>query len=290
MDETNETNSQPLEEAPEPKDTNESLLESQVIAEGTLEGQVSNAEGSVADASVSVGLVSTLTDSKGKFVLEYIPPGIVRLRVTSPTSRFNNSATDIIVEAGKRKEVFVFLTEIVGSVEGAVTDESGKPLPGAEVSSLFRLGRESLTAKTDEKGYYVFHEIPRGSYFVRAKAKGFMSDGQTVNVIEGKSAVADYKLKSGNLSISGKVVNNDGGKVECELHLLKMGIIVTRVKLTTEGSEGYVFSDLVSGDYEIGVLAPGYNGKGWRGKLEKNEVVDFVLEHLEENTQTSGYG
>ena len=105
-----------------------------------------------------------LSDSKGNFLLEHVPPGIAKIRTKSPTSRFYDSTLDVLVETDKRNNLFIFLTEVTGIVEGTITDESGKPLVGAEVSGLFRLGKDALVAKTDENGqFHVFTAGPRGA-------------------------------------------------------------------------------------------------------------------------------
>lgn len=250
----------------------------QKIAEGSIEGQVANAEGPVVSATVSIGMNITYTDSKGEFLIEHIPLGIQKVRAKSPTSRFYDSAIDTLVQADRRNELFIFLSEVTGSVEGTVVDESGKPLIGAEVSGLFRLSNPPEIATTDEKGRFTFKDIPRGSYFVRAKAIGHMIDGVSVNVIGGSTVVADFKLKSGSLTITGNVLSKQGAPLGCELLLMRKGIVVTRAYTTEAGYGKFRFENLVPDVYEIGTLAAGYISKGWHGKLEESAVVNFELE------------
>ena len=180
------------------------------IAEGSIDGQVSCVEGPVSNATVSIGMISSYTDSKGNFLLEHVPPGIAKIRARSPTSRFYDTTLDVLVETDKRNNLFIFLTEVTGTVEGSITDEDGKPLAGAEVSGLFRLGKEALVARSDENGHYFFADVPRGSYYVRARALGHMIEGATVNVIGGSTTQTNFTLQPASLSISGKVVSNEG--------------------------------------------------------------------------------
>ena len=259
------------------------------LAEGSIDGQVACIEGPVTNASVSIGMISTFSDAKGNFLLEHIPPGIVKLRVKSPVTRFYDSSTDVLIEADQKKNVFIFLTEVTGVVEGVITDESGKPIVGGEVSGMFRLAKPPVTTKSDEKGHYNFTDVPRGSYYIRARAQGFMTEGADVSVTGGSQIVKNFQLKIANLSISGKVTTKEGAAVDCEVYLMRRGIVVTRVN-TVKGSDGrYAFPDLIPDNYEIGVLAPGYIARGWTGKLEKAETVDFDLEVMPVTNTDSSY-
>ena len=93
------------------------------------------------NATVSIGMNSTLSDAKGNFFLEHVPPGIVKIRVKSPTTRFYDSSVDVLVETDKRKNLFIFLKEVTGTVEGVITDESGKLLVGAKFTVFSGLER-----------------------------------------------------------------------------------------------------------------------------------------------------
>ncbi len=219
----------------------------QKIAEGSIDGQVATSEGPVINATVMFGVIETFTDTKGNFLLEHIPPGIGKIIVKSTTNRFNDLTLDVLVEADKRKTLFLFLTEVTGTVEGTVTDESGKPLVGAEVWSVFRLGKPEVTVKTDEKGHYNFSEIPRGVYFVRARANKHMIEGATVNVKGASAVVADITLKTAALSITGKVVRKkDGAAVDCQIYLMRKGIVVTTATTNSSGDGKFIFDNLIT--------------------------------------------
>lgn len=249
------------------------------IAEGSIDGQVSCTEGPVRNATVSFGVVETFTDNKGYFLLEHVSPGIGKIRVKPTSTRFYDSTTDVLVEADKRKNIFIFLTEVTGRVEGIVTDENGKPLVGAEVWSLFRLGKPAISTKTDENGHYLFEDILRGSYYVRAKADGHMIEGVTINVTGGSTAVTNFKLASGALSVSGHVVSKKDGKgIDCLVYLMRKGIVVTTTQTTVSGEGKFAFENLTPDIYEISTVAAGYQARGWRAEVQKSEVVNFELE------------
>ncbi len=228
------------------------------------------------NAKLSFGVVNTFTDQKGNFLFEHIPPGIGKIRVE--TTRFHNYEQDILIEAGEnRKGLSIFLTEVTGTIEGIIKDETGKALAEAEVSGIFRLAKPPATTKTDDKGHYIFTEIPRGSYHVRANAQGCAIDGAIVNVNGGSPALINFTLRPGNLAISGEVLTKQGrAPLDSEIYLMRNGVVVARSNKFGHGR--FIFNNLVSDIYEIEVLSPGYVSRGWRGKLEKSETLDFELE------------
>lgn len=260
----------------------------QNLAEGSVEGQIACIDGPVKNATVSIGMISAFSDAKGNFLIEHVPPGIGKIRVKPPVSKFYDYSQDVLIEANNRKKLFIFLTEITGTVEGTVSDETGKPLVGAEISGLFRLGK-SETSKTDENGHYIFNEVPRGVYYIRARAQGFMTEGADVNATGGNTALSNFTLKAASLSITGKVLSKEGTAIDSDIYLMRKGIVVTKVKTITTSGGSFAFTDLIPDNYEIEVLCSGYDGKGWSGKLEKSEVVNFVVEKTKASTKSSAF-
>lgn len=76
-----------------------------------------------------------------------------------------------------------------GAIAGIVTDSgNGMPDVGATVSDGVR------TASTDASGQYIIGGVPEGSYTVTASAAGYSSASQTVSVVAGQTAVANFAL------------------------------------------------------------------------------------------------
>ncbi len=245
--------------------------------EGAVEGLVATASGPLANAVVRIPEVKVTTDSKGKFVIEHLPIGSFSLLVDSPTARFRGSTTVVRTEAERRVTAFIFLGEAVGTIDGDVVDEKGNSLREAEVSGLFHATHDAEAVKVDEKGHFSIKDVPPGTHFLRAKAPGFMTEGQSVEVVGNAPSTCRFVLKPGLLSIAGKVTDSQGRGVEAEVYLMKGGVVVERKK-TKSGEGDYAFRDLVPANFELTVVAPGLGPKGWMGKLEKDEVVDFRLE------------
>jgi hypothetical protein len=250
----------------------------QRIAEGSVDGQVSCVEGPMSNATVSIGVLEAVTDAKGSFLLEHVPLGIALLRVRPSSNRYHEFSQDVLIEPDKNENLFVFLTEVTGTIEGIVTGEKGEPLVGATISGLFRLGKPDVITQTDRNGHYYFGDILRGSYYLRAKAKGYMIQGVSVDVA-GNKAVADFGLKSASLSISGIVLSKkEKTAVDCQIYLMRDGIVVTTAITSQSGNGKFSFDDLVPGTYEMSTLANGYSGQGIRVELQKSETVSFELE------------
>ncbi len=246
-------------------------------AEGALSGIVATASGPLADAAVWFEERKTITDAKGRFLMEHLPPGKITLRVIPPTPRFEDSPTPVTVVQDKQTDVFLFVRESVGVVEGDVFDERGNVIVGAEVYGFFRASGPSESVKTDEKGHFRLEGITPGGHYIRASAPGFMTEGVSVEVVGGKPVACTFSLKKGSTSVRGRVTDAEGNGIEGEIYLLKAGVVVT--KLSTKLGDGtFSFSDLVPAVYELTIVAPGYAPTGWRGELEKDKTLEFKLE------------
>ncbi len=85
-------------------------------------------------------------------------------------------------------------SETTGAMAGQVSDPSGAPLPGAEVTVASSTTGLRRTVQTDESGRFSFPDLKPGPYRVEAKAQGFedqtigplsvpLGQTQTVNVV-----------------------------------------------------------------------------------------------------------
>src|SRR5262249_55298634 len=87
-----------------------------------------------------------------------------------------------------------------GTVRGTVTDDSGAVIPGATITVTNKgtgVPRETIS---DESGTYVVSNLAAGPYEVKAELQRFQTQIQTVTVLTGAAANADFKLKVGAAS------------------------------------------------------------------------------------------
>jgi hypothetical protein len=255
-----------------------SMKDTKPVPTGSVAGVVTTTRGPLPGALVSIGELKTTTNASGRFVLEKVATGSVKLTVLSPDAQFEGTSADVIVDENDVNDLNLYLHESSGTISGTVTDEGGNPLPKAKVwGTLATL--EPVTVETNEKGHYEFAGAPAGEHYIRAKADGYMTEGVSVRVSGSKTSECDFALKAGAISLSGSVLGPRGEPVVADLYLMRKGVVVLRVH--TSPSDGrYVFPDLIPGVYEIAMVSPGYSPQGWSGRLKKDGVADFKLTEL----------
>jgi hypothetical protein len=81
----------------------------------------------------------------------------------------------------------------VGSLEGVVQDERGRPVDGAAVSAV---GATTITVVTDRRGRFEMSGVPPGAYLVRARLEGFTTlRPQMVRVAPSARASSQLSLR-----------------------------------------------------------------------------------------------
>lgn len=75
-----------------------------------------------------------------------------------------------------------FAQTATGTIEGTVTDQNGVVIPGATVSIENTAIAFKKSIVSDSNGYFIFKEIPSGSFKVTVSASGFYVLSQTVEV------------------------------------------------------------------------------------------------------------
>ena len=76
----------------------------------------------------------------------------------------------------------VLVAQQPGVVRGAVEDPSGAPVAAASVKLTAKAAGTELKTVTDEKGHFVFPEVPPGKYVLRVKMEGFQKAEVPVEV------------------------------------------------------------------------------------------------------------
>ncbi|MFI5169977.1 MAG: TonB-dependent receptor domain-containing protein [Vicinamibacterales bacterium] len=80
-----------------------------------------------------------------------------------------------------------------GSVAGTVTDATGAPASGVEVTLVSPLGAITATTRSDAAGAFRFETVPAGSYVLSAELPGFAARKRAVQVVS-KGALDGLKL------------------------------------------------------------------------------------------------
>jgi hypothetical protein len=109
--------------------------------------------------------------------------------------------------------------ETASTVSGRVTDHSGRPLPGTEVS-LSCDGHFVSRSLTNSRGAYLFKAVAPGDCVVSANLKGFLPSTDHIYIGPREEAVLDLGLEVGafapadcTMEVSGIVRQRNGGAI-----------------------------------------------------------------------------
>ena len=64
-------------------------------------------------------------------------------------------------------------TQVLGTISGTVSDKSGAVIPDANVTATNKGTSQAVNATTNDAGYFVFSNLPAGTYDVAAEKAGF---------------------------------------------------------------------------------------------------------------------
>ena len=99
--------------------------------------------------------------------------------------------------------------EVTASIVGTITDPSGAPINGADVTATDADRGTVWTAKTSDTGTYNLTRLPIGNYSVRVSAPGFQTTTYPkFNLVLNQTARVDMKLKVGQASETVEVVGS----------------------------------------------------------------------------------
>ncbi len=112
---------------------------------------------------------------------------------------------------------------IGGVLRGRVVDyETAEPLS----NSTLLLSGAGRTVISDEKGYYIFRDLPAGNFILLTTHVGYQQNRvDNISVNAGKEIVMDIKMQSSNGSLAEVVVTNAGGKTRTVTHTTEKQLI-----------------------------------------------------------------
>lgn len=149
-----------------------------------------------------------LTDEKGRFVFEDVPPGSYNLQVSRNgyvdaeygQKRPGGSGAVLDLAADQRMTGLVFKLARAAAISGRVFDEDGEPVPKAAVSTYRaskKPGREVRSydqpVLTDDRGEYRIFNLAAGQYYLAV-------NGRTEDRMRRPAPAANQKLETGYLT------------------------------------------------------------------------------------------
>src|SRR5260370_2243325 len=91
--------------------------------------------------------------------------------------------------------------EVTASIVGTVTDSSGAPINGADITAIDTERGTSWSAKTNDAGSYSILRLPVGSYTVKITASGFQTvTHPAFTLVLNQTGRIDAQLKVGQAS------------------------------------------------------------------------------------------
>ncbi len=193
-----------------------------------------------------------------------------------------------LILAGLALPAFSQTQAINGSIRGRVTDQANAAITEAQVTIENAQTGFNRSASSNEDGYYVFPNLPLGSYTVRIQKAGFNTQSHPDVVLDaGTEATIDAQLQVGATSTSIEVT---GGAPVVDPSRVNIGVTI--------GKEETDNLPLTSRNpYNFVLLQPGVSGHpnaelGIPRLLNTNGLVDHVNYQLDGTvaTQSDRYG
>lgn len=141
-----------------------------------------------------------------------------------------------------------FAQTVRATINGSITDPSGRPLASAKVETENTATGQTATAATSSQGTYFVTGLPPGTYKVTVSAAGFVNTSTTLTLETNQEARVDLALA--NAARPGDSVTVRGG-----LGLLKTDSSSVSGVVTSEQIRGLPLDG--RNFYELGLLMPG---------------------------------
>jgi len=203
------------------------------------------------------------TGEDGRFVLEGVRPGIVKI-VVSSTGEVHRAIAQKQVHAKLEKtpDVLIELGE-TGGVEGKALSGAGEPIPGCQVMLYSpRNPMRSFNAQTDDDGSFAIEDVPAGDYMLMSfvPGEGDMPTRETssIKVEEGKTTkVSVGGKKETGRELSGRITRMGEPLGEGTISFTPYGdddLVKSALMMFGGGRQGKIDD---KGDYSVADLEPG---------------------------------
>lgn len=269
------------------------------ITGGTVEGALVRAvpqSGYVALRDLDA--FGTMTNEDGQYELQ-VRPGRYTLHVTQPD--YASAKRAIELSTGQSEQSFALVP--TGTIAGiVVTEDGGKPVPGASVTwsrtkLMYLPGgeRQSMPAgggrvTADDGGRFTIRGLQPGHLMLSARASGKASReaiGVTLAIAE---QVADLELPvAGAFDVAGRVVDRD----EPETGIANASVSIDvgnadRIATRADEDGNFMLAGVLPGHYTIGASADGYTPLFPGTAVEVDGKQDDVLVELKAGAKITG--
>jgi RNA polymerase sigma factor (sigma-70 family) len=223
-------------------------------------GVVTRADGSpAAGAWVSAELLDSenpigdsmgvRADTQGRFAFKSVTPKS-KLRATLGRMK---SVEPVVVSGGETNVALAVEKTLPIQLKGRIVDDTGKPIPSAQVSLTITTGRFGIGSPNhgvDADGNFAFDDLRLGDkYTLSAQAPHFGRKTADVTLVRGKQTIEQppIVLARADSMISGTVVDQSGKPLP-NLKLCIGGAQTVPREGTTDAQGRFEFGDIVAGD------------------------------------------
>ena len=234
-------------------------------------------------------VMTTTTDSNGQYSFAQVPTGTYVVSAFAKGYQESTSAPFTVLKGSNTAPTLaltVLPAPVVGTVTGAVTDTSGKPIAGASVELLPAVQKLAPTnpivppirvlfATTDTNGQYTISDVPTGSYMVSASADGYQTSmSAPFMVSQGNNTAPTVALTVLPTpvfgSVTGTVTDSKGQPIAGAFVVISPAPDATggstltlpppgRIQFAKTDSNGqYTFSQVPVGSYVVTAFALGF--------------------------------
>ncbi len=191
----------------------------------------------------------------------------------------------------------VFAQSDTARVKGTISDPTGAVLSGATVSVTNAGTGQTITAKTNDSGEFVFNVLPVGKYHLEVKQEGFKSSSADFSLEVSQVLDMSLKLETGSTSTT---VDVTGDVPLIDTSTSSTGEVIEGRQVTELPLNGRNFTQLAlltpgvsRGQYSNNASAPNNNAETWRNAESGGAALavdglrpqsnNFLLDGLDNN-------
>jgi hypothetical protein len=183
---------------------------------------------------------------------------------------------------------FAFSQSATTSLRGVVKDPTGALVPGATITLLDKANGKTLSATTNNSGYYIFPQIGPAKYLITVSAAGFGDQRKTAELLVNQPATVDFALavqastvtvdvsaEAQTLNLTDATIGNSVGNITIESLPMEGRDPVSLLSL--QPGVLYIGQETGSADSRQGAVAGGRSDQG-----------NVTLDGLDDNDQIAG--
>ena len=156
-----------------------------------------------------------------------------------------------------------YAQEVTASIVGTVTDSSGAPITGADVTATDTDRGTVWTVKTNDQGAYNLLRLPIGNYTVKVTASGFQTANRSqFSLSLNQTARIDVQMKVGQVSESVEV---QGAAPVLQTESTEVSTLISANAVTSVPMAGRNY-------LQLGLLAPGTTTNNPQGINEPHNL------------------